>query len=426
MFAVLIGVAVALFVVGVPIYMVLALGATAGFLAGDLPVVAVYQRFVTGIDSFIFVSLPLYVGAAVFMVEGGAVPAIMRFVQSLIGRVPGSSAHVNIGGSVLFAGISGSALADAAGAGRMLLPPMIERGWPPAKAAAITGASSIIGPIIPPSVVMIIYGALSQTSILALFLGGVIPGLLIAGALSAYSYVEVRRGGFDMQPDFRWSFTEVRQSLVGALPALIVPVVIFAGLFNGAVTVTEAGALGAVTSLVVASVFYRGIRLGNVLSMLRTVGVSTAAIAVIVGISSSWSWVVSIQRVPERITEWLGGVTQSPVLLLLLVVVVMLVVGAFVESTAAIVVFAPILTPIALAVGLDPVHFGLVLMLSLLIGLLTPPFGLVLYVVTDISGASLGAVIRATVPYVGALLFVTVLVVFVPGLVTWIPSLLAD
>ena len=417
----LITVSTILFILGLPIFIVLGVSSLVTLHVEGIPLITTFLRMFTGLNKFVYIALPLFLSSALFMNESGAMESIINFCKSILGKIPGSLGQVNIAASVLFAGISGSALIDSMTIGKLLIPAMIKEGYDKEFSAAITGASSIIGPVIPPSTSMIIFGTITQTSILALFLAGVVPGIMIGIFLGLYCHIISIRRKYPVYQG-QTSLRKIISSFGKALPALSIIVIIFWGLFGGIITIAETGGLAALSSLIIGKLFYK-LQWRRIPFILLQVGVSASTIAVILATANIWSWLAGRLGISEKLGNFLLQLTSNPIGFLLVTIVFLLVMGAFVETTANIIIFAPILTPIAASYGIGSIHFAWVMVFTLLIGLLTPPFGLVLYVVQDIAGISFEKVVKATLPMIFVLLIVLLLITLIPELVTTVPRL---
>jgi tripartite ATP-independent transporter DctM subunit len=399
------------------------------------PVVA--QRMFAAIDSFPLMAVPLYLLAGYLMSAGGIGRRIVDFSAAVVGRLPGGLAHVNIFSSMVFGGISGSAVADTAGIGAIMIPAMVERNFGRSYTAAVTAVSSTLGIIIPPSIPMVIIGAMLGVSVGRLFLGGVVPGILVGVGLMAVAWA--KGAGRPGESGDSWSVTHdpshasratghgrsrpLLHSLRQAFWALLMPVVILLGIVSGLFTPTEAGAVAVVYALVFACFVYRELKLGDIYTALVHTALSTAKVFFLIAAAGLYSWLLTANGFPRMVGAFLGSLTQSPTLTLALISLILLIVTTFMESIAAMMLLLPILYPVSQQVGIDPVHFGVVVVLSLGIGLVTPPVGLCLYVAADLAQARLGSVSWALAPFVGVMLALLVLCIVFPGLITALPNL---
>ena len=413
------GTVLALMLLRVPVALALAVPSgiylwTQGF---SLDIVA--QRMIAGVDSFTLLAVPLFMLAGGLMNAGGITQRIFAFVEAAIGHVRGSLGYVNIGASVVFSGMSGAAVVDAAGLGAIEIKAMREAGYDAKFAVGITAASSTIGPIIPPSIPAVVYAVTAGVSLGSLFLAGILPGLLMALALAVAVFLYTR--GRDVPVSHRRGAREIGQALLDALPALLTPVVILAGIFLGFFTPTEAGAVAVLYALVVATLVYRVTGPRALGRLLVETAEMTASLLLIVAASAVFAWVLALEQAPQLLAGAVLSLTDSPALFVLLVLVVLLVVGMVLEPLTAILVLVPMLQPLVRTFGLDPVHFGIVVILALMIGLLTPPVGLVLYVLHTVSGVSIKTAIQGTLPFLLPLILALLLIAYVPGISLFVP-----
>ncbi len=414
-----------LVLIEVPVAFALAAGAVAWLiLESPIPLTIVVQRMASGLDSFPLLAIPLFVLAGSIMNRAGLAARIFAFALSLFGHIRGSLAHVNVAASIVFAGMSGVAQADAAGLGTVEIRAMRKAGFDPAFAAAVTAASSIIGPIIPPSVIMVIYAVLAQVSVAHLFLAGILPGLLMGGLLMGVIYWLARTGRIVAPTRPRASLRDVGCSFVQALPALLAPVILIAGLLSGAATPTELGAVTVAYAMVVGFA-QRELTFKKLHLCLVETGLTTGVLVFIIAAAVPFGWVVSVNNLPAALTSTLLGLTDNPYLILAMINVILLLAGLVMETTAILLIAVPALLPLAMALEIDLVHFGVIMVLNLLIGATTPPFGVLLFIMMDIAKVSFAQMVRAMLPFYiplfAALLVVTFwadLVLFIPRLVT--------
>lgn len=413
---ILVGGLLLLLVAGMPVAFALLLSSlTLVLWQGTLPLLILSQRLANALDSFPLLAIPLFILAAEIMNHSGATERIFRLANVILGRIHGGLGHVNIAASMLFSGMSGSAVADAAGLGAIEIRAMKEQGYDPGFSAAVTAASSTIGPIIPPSVPIVIYGVISGAAIGDLFLAGFIPGVIMGLAMMAYIAVIAKRRGFPRDEVFA-GFPEIGRSFISALPSLLLPVIILGGIWGGIMSPTEAAGAAVVYSLFLGLVVHRTMTVANVISSFRDGARSTASIMLIVASAAIYGWLVSTQQIPQVVQGWLVGISSNPTVLLLIIALVLLVMGMFMELIAILTIAVPVFLPVAMATGIDIIHFGIVAVLTLMIGLLTPPFGLNLFIVQQVSGASYASILRETWPFIFILLVVLVLIIIFPGL----------
>ena len=421
--ALLFGVLFALIILGVPVALALA-GASTVFLLvdGHVPTVVVAHRMINGVDSFPLLAVPFFILAGNLMNTSGITERIFDFAKSLVGWMRGGLGHVNIGASVIFAGMSGAAVADAGGLGAIEIKAMRDANYDPGFAVGITAASSTIGPIIPPSLPMVIYGVVAGASIGQLFAAGFVPGILMAVALMFMVAIYARRRGYPRDQAF--SFATLGSSFIRAFLALLTPIIIVGGILSGAFTPTEAAIAACAWAMFLGVAVYRTLTWRRFLRVSMDTIETTAVVLFIVGAAAIFAWILTSNRVPEHFAGLILGVSENWIVVLLLINLILLVVGCFMETVAAITILVPVLLPVAQHVGIDPVHFGVILVLNLMIGLLTPPVGMVLYVLSRVSKIPFERCVTATAPFLVPLFVVLALVTFVPAITMWLPTLI--
>lgn len=393
----------------------------AGLELGDRVFAVSAQVMLDGVSSFILIAAPFFMLAGELMNRGGMTRRIFRFANALVGWLPGGLAHVNVMASMLFAGMTGSAISDAVGLGSMEIEAMRGKGYDKELSAGITAASSMIGPIIPPSVPMVIYGALAGASIGDLFLAGVVPGIIMGLVLMMTVYVYACKGKCPKEAPA--SRTELIASAGAALPSLLAPVIVVGGIYTGLFTPTEA-AIVAVAYALLVSVCYRELDWQGLCEALRRVVIATGALFFIVAATALVGWVIARSGVMIEAALWLNSEISSQTALLLLIVVLYLAVGLFMEPVAALVLLVPILLPAVKILNIDLIHFGIVTVLTLCLGLLTPPVGLVLYAVAKIADLEIHRMVYATIPFLLPLIGVVLAIVFIPNIALFLPRLL--
>ncbi len=388
--------------------------------AASLDMVA--MQFLTNMNaSFILIAVPLFVFMAEIMNSGKVTNMIFSFANALVGKRRGALGHVNVIASIIFSGMTGSALADASGLGSMEIKAMREHGYDDGYTCAITAASATIGPIIPPSIPMVFYAMLSSASIGSLFLGGVIPGLLIGVGLMIYTAIIAKKRNYpegDKLPlrEF-WKLT------FHSIPALFSVVVLLGGIYTGVVTPTEAGALAAFYALLVSVFFYRAFGWKDFKQVLVNTVRTTGTLSLLVGSAYAFSYIVTIEQIPNFVANLMLSITQNKYLILIMINVAFLVLGMFIDTMAITLVFIPIVLPIINHLGIDLVHFGVVIVLNMMIGLSTPPYGMLLFVVSGISGTPLKAIIKEIMPMIFVIVIVLFLITYIPDLVLFIPKM---
>ncbi len=407
---------------GPPLWLAMALAGWAFLALAGIPDLALAQRIAKTADSFPLLAAPLFILMGNVMNSAGITQRIFAFASVCVGWMRGGLCHANIVASVFFAGTSGSAVADAGGLGTLEIRAMTDEGYPPDIAAAVTASSATIGPIIPPSLPMIIYGVSAETSIGALFLAGVIPGLLMAGALMVMVRAVAVRLDLPRHP-FP-GLADLWRAFRRAFWALLLPVILFAGLFGGVFTPTEAAAISVAYALLLGLFIYREFRWADLPKIVLATVETTGVVMALVMAASLLAYCLALSQVPQAAGAFLTALAASPLVFLLVVNVILLVVGCFMEGLAAMLILIPILVPAAVKLGIDPVHFGLMFVLNLMIGTITPPVGIVLYVTAKVADISFERVPRATLPVLVPLLAVLAAVSLWPPLSTWLPNLL--
>jgi tripartite ATP-independent transporter DctM subunit len=406
---------------GVPLYASLGLAAVAFVWFAGMPADIVPQKLAQSINSFPLLAAPLFILMGNIMNSAGITDRIFGFATACVGWVRGGLCHANILASVIFAGMSGSAVADAGGVGSLEIRAMKKEGYDAETAAAITAASATIGPIIPPSLPMVIYGVSADVSIGGLFLAGILPGLLMAGALAGLATVVATRRNLPRHP-FP-GLREVWQAYKRAHWALMTPVILFGGMMAGIMTPTESAAVATVYALFLGLVIYRDFDLRELPRLIVETVETTGIVLALVMTAAALAWCLSIARVPQTLTPLIVEHIGNPILFLLAVNVLLLLVGCFMEALAAMLILIPILTPVAAHLGINPIQFGLIFVLNLMIGTITPPVGVVLFITSRIAGISFEAMSRAIIPWLIPLLAVLLACTLWPPLTTWLPGL---
>ena len=411
---------VLLLVIGVPISISIGASAVLGCLSLGYPLVVIGQKMVSGIDSFLLIAVPLFILAGNLMNAGKITEKIFDTAKELVGWIPGGLGHANVVASIIFAGMSGSAVADAGGLGAIEMEAMKKNGYDEDFAGAVTAASSVIGPIFPPSIPLIIYGSVASVSVDQLFMGGVVPGLLMGVLLMVMVlyFAIVRR--YERHP-FRLRAL-IRQFL-GSIPALITPVIILCGFVVGWFTPTEASSIAVIYSLLIALFLYRTLDWKSFKKCLKDSAISSANTLFIIGTSTLFTYVMAM----EGISQFAGvilGISSNPNVVLLVINVLLLVLGMVMEPGAILTLMLPVLLPIANGLGLDLVHFGVMVVLNLMIGQVTPPFGVCLFVISDVNKLKLERLYRSILPFLVPLILTLILVTYIPGIVTALPNAL--
>ncbi|MEH6717508.1 MAG: TRAP transporter large permease [Aurantimonas endophytica] len=417
------GLMIGLAVLGVPLVFALLASSivTLVITRPELPLAVVPQLFTQGIDSFALIAIVLFFLAGELMSAGGVTERILAFARALVGHLRGGLAQVGIFGSVIMSGISGSAVADAAAIGPLLIRSMKAAGYPAGFSAALMGSASILAPILPPSIPMIIYAVISGSSVGAMFLAGVVPGFLIAASLSVIAYFRARQ--LDLPREPRATGREIRTASGRAIFALLAPVMIVVGIRGGIFTVTEAAAVIVLYVLAISIFVFRGLKLSDITQALVRATHGTASIMVILGASSIFAWIIADQGAGRAFAGYFQMLGAPDWGMLLLINLLFLVVGMFLDPLAALIILVPIFLPLATELGMDSVQFGVMIVLNLMIGLMTPPVGFLIFMTASMGEVSPGAVIRQSLPFIVALLAVLAVVTFVPAATLWLPSL---
>ena len=408
---------------GSPLAFVLGISSLLALVSqGNVPLSVVTQRMFVAVDSFALIAIPLFILAGELMNTGGITPRLVTFADRIVGHITGGLSHVTVVTNMIMAGISGSAAADAAATGSLLIPSMIKRGYSKAFAGAISAAASTIGPIIPPSIPMVVYGSIANVSIGRLFLGGVIPGIIMGLFLMGVAYVISKKRGYPREA--RSSLAEVARSFVASFWAMVMPLIILGGILGGVFTPTEAAAVAVVYAYVVGSFVYRELKIRDLPRIFMNSAVSTAVVMLIIATANLLGWVLSYARIPETMTEFFLSVSSKPWVIYLLINIVLLILGCFMNPTAIIIVMVPFFMPLIEKVGINPIHFGLILTVNTAIGQLTPPVGVCMYISCGIAKITMAEFTRECFIFIVALIAVLLLITYVPVLVMFLPNLL--
>ena len=415
---------VALSLLGLPIGHAMIAGSLLYFWIRGVDMGTAAEQLLNGMyTSYLLLAIPLFILAAEFMNSGSIMDRLLRFCNALVGRFRGGLAQVNVVQSIIFASMSGSALADAAGSGKIMQTLMTKDGrYPPAYAAALSAASSVIGPIIPPSIPLVLYALVSDTSIGYLFLAGVVPGLLLGVVQMGLIAATARRRNFPVEAPV--PLRELPRVTWEAFPALMMPVILLGCLYSGITTPTEAAATAAAYALLASALLYRSISLRDVYKSLLTSARITIAIGMLIAGALVFNYVITAENIPRTLAAILKAYELSPLAFLLFANLVLLVLGCFLEGTTILLIIVPVLLPTAQALGIDPVHFGVVAVVNIMIGLITPPYGLLLFMMTKIAEVPLHALVREVMPFLAVMIGALALITLVPDLVLFLPRLL--
>lgn len=415
---------VVLLILNVPVGIALGVATMGALIVGEsLSITSIPQALVTSCDSFPILAIPLFILAGDLMGAGGVSRRILNVCQVFFGRITGGVAIVTVLVCMFFAAVSGSGPATVAAVGTMVIPTMLELGYKKSFVLALVATAGSIGVIIPPSIPMVIYGVSTGASVTSLFMGGFLPGLLIGFALIIYCYYFCKKNGYlgSTEP---FSWVKARSALWDAKWALINPVIILGGIYAGIFTPTEAAAVAALYAFICGSFIHRELNVKKLFQAIGTSCSTTATTMVILGCATAFTKVITIEQIPTMITEGLMQISSNGIVILLMINVLLLIVGCFMDTTPAILVLAPILWPVARAIGLDPVHFGLIMVTNLAIGFITPPLGINLFVASRISNSPMEVIIKGIIPFIAVMLTCLMMITFIPQLSTFLPSLM--
>ena len=423
-FALALATIVALSLLGLPIGHAMIAGSILYLYAKGLDLGTAAEQLLNGMfSSYVLLAIPLFILAAEFMNSGSIMDRLLRFCNALVGRYRGGLAHVNVVQSIIFASMSGSALADAAGSGKLMQSLMTRDGkYTASFAAALTAVSSVIGPIIPPSIPLVLYALVSDTSIGYLFLGGVLPGLLIGAVQMGLIAFTARKRNFPVEAPV--PMRDLPRVTLDAFPALMMPVILLVLLYSGVTTPTEAAAAAAFYALVVSAALYRSIGWRDIYQSLVTSGRITISIGMLIAGALVFNYVITVENIPKTLSAALRAYELSPFVFLLAANLLLLILGCFLEGTTILLVIVPVLLPTAQALGIDPVHFGVVVVVNVMIGLVTPPYGLLLFMMVKIAGVPLRDLVRDVLPFLWVMIGALALMTFIPEIVLFLPRLM--
>lgn len=416
---------IVLMLLSVPIAFSVALAAILGFYLTDQGSLFLFvQNMFSGIDSFTLIAIPLFILTGNLMAIGGVTRDLLEFSRVFVGTLRGGLAYINILASMFFAGITGSATADAASIGSIMIPAMEKKGYDKDFSVAVTASSSTIGTMIPPSIPMVVFGVSAGVSVGKLFIGGIVPGILVALVLMFVTYIIARKRNYPVEEPLTWK--ESGTKLLKGIPALMTVIVLIGGIISGIFTATEAAAIAVVYTFLLGTLYYRQLKLKHMPKIILDTAITTGMVTIMISTASALGNLLTIERVPLAIGDFILSITTSKTLILLLILLILLIVGAFMDLSPAVIIFTPILMPIVIPLGVDPVHFGVIMIVVLAIGLFTPPVGVVLFVTSGIAGLPITGSIKAITPYLLAMLVVVLLITFIPQLVMFLPNLLME
>jgi len=420
----LLGILAILLMLGCPIGWAILVSSTFSLFIQHLDPSIATLRLVAAADSFVLTAVPLFIFAGILMREGGITKRILDFSMILLGHYRGALGHINIFASMVFGGISGSAVADTASIGTILIPEMIRKKYPPAVSAAITAVSSTIGIVIPPSIPMILYAMVSQTSIGRLFLAGIIPGILVGVFMMIITAFISAREGYGKERDTLPTFKEIAIGFKDCIFALTMPLIIIGGIMFGFVTATEASAIAVLYALILGFFVFKELKLRNMFSLLKEVVRRTAVVLLIVTAAKLLGFLLAYGQIPQKVAMALLSVSDNPLIVLLIINIILLITGTFADISPNILILVPIFMPIINQLGIDPVHFGMIIIVNLGIALVTPPVGSCLYITSTLANCTIEEVFFAGIPYLIANLLVLAFITLFPNVVLWLPNLL--
>ena len=422
MTAVLFASLILFFVMNVPIAIAIGLASVAAILfSGSIPPIVVVQKMFTAADSFPLMAVPFFILAGSLMEFGGISRRLVEFANSIVGRFSGGLAFVAITASMFFGAISGAAVATVAAIGTILIPAMVRRGYDKPFATAVQATAGTLGVMIPPSIPMIIYGVLTGVSIGALFMGGILPGILVGLSLMFVAWLISRKKGY--RGDEKSSLNRIWQTFKQAILALLMPVIILGGIYGGVFTPTEAAVVAVVYGFVVGFFIYRELNLSQLKDILVTTVVGTSMIMFIIATSSVFSWILTAEQIPQVVANAILSISKNPIIILALINLLLLFLGTFMETVAAIIILVPVLLPVITQIGVDPLHFGIVLVVNLAIGMVTPPLGVCLFIGCSIAHITLEDITRAVWPFILIMIADVLLLTYLPWISTILPRL---
>lgn len=411
-----------LVLIGVPVAFSLGLSSIAALLyQGQIPLIVSVQRLFTGTDSFPLMAIPFFMMAGALMNTGGISRRLVDFASAVVGHKTGGLAYVTAMASMLFAAVSGSGAATTAAIGGMMIPALIKKGYGKEFASALQASSGSLGVVIPPSIPFVLFGFMSGVSIAELFLAGIVPGVLIAVLLMVVSYFMVKNGQSTLEE--RVPFKEMVRRFFAALPALLMPAIILGGIFSGQFTPTEAAVIAVVYGFIVGIFVYRELNLANIMEAMKDAVISNAVVLMLLAFASTFSWIMASELIPQKIAALMSSIAPNQFIFLLLVTVFLLIIGTFLETTPALILLVPILVPVAQTFDVNLVHFGVLMVVNLAIGMVTPPLGITLFVASNISKVPLANLFRAIVPFILCMIAALLVLTFVPQISLFVPEL---
>ncbi|MGJ9459615.1 TRAP transporter large permease [Oceanobacillus sp. CF4.6] len=383
--------------------------------SGSVPIEFLVQGLVTSVDNFPIMAVPFFILAGGIMSKGGISERLFKVANSMVGNITGGFAIATIVTCMFFAAISGSAPATVAAIGGIMIPAMVKQGYDRTFSAAVVAAAGSLGVIIPPSIPMVIYGTSSASSIGDLFMAGIIPGLIICFALSAYAYYFSKKNGYKGSGE-KFSFKNILKSIWDAKWALSIPIIILGGIYGGFFTPTEAAAIAVFVGLIAGLFIYKELKWKHLPRVFIDSALTTATVLIIVGTATAFGRLLTVEQIPNQIAEWILSISDSPTIVMLLILILLLIVGCFMDTLAAIIILTPILLPIVTSLGFDPIHFGIIMVIGLSVGFITPPVGVNLFVAQGISGVSFESLVRRIIPFIFVMIITLLIITYIPQL----------
>lgn len=419
----MLGIAVVLGALGAPIAFILTIGAVIAIgVSGLVPIIIAIKKIFIGIDKFILLAIPLFMLAGQIMNAGGLTKRLMNFANHIVGPITGGLAQVNILASMMFAGMSGSALADVVGLGSIEIPAMLEAGYDPEFTVGVTAASSIVGPIIPPSIDFIIYGSIAGVSIVGLFLGGALPGVVIGLSLMVRSYITSRQRNY---PKTEWAgFKQLYKSAIESIPILVTPILILLGMLTSIFTPTEVAVIAVLYSIFLGVFVYKELSFKQIPNIILESMLTASSLLIIIGAASPFGWVISYEQLPQKLAVATLSAISNPYVLLFVLNIFLLILGCFMETAALFVLLTPVLVPMIKSFGIDPLHFGIIMTVNLVIGTLTPPFGVVIFAVSRVAGISYSRALNGIKPFYIPIVIALILITYFPQITLFLPRIL--
>lgn len=410
-----------LMAIGVPIAVAMGFGSFIAVIFGNnYSTLAITHKLIGGLNSYVLLAIPFFILAGNIMNTGGITTKIFKFANAIVGRIPGGMGHANVLSNIIVSGMSGSAVADAGGLGQIIIKAMDDQGFDTEFSAAVTCAAATIGPIIPPSIPMVVFGSMAEVSVGSLFLGGIIPGLMLGVATMILVYIISKKRHYPISK--KLSKREIWEGFKGAFLPLLTPIIIIGGILSGVCTPTEAAAVAVVYALIL-SVLYKEMSFKKLEKALLDTVVMSGTIIFIIASATAFAWIIAMEGIPQKVTAFILSVTTNPYLIILLLNVILLIMGMFMEALSILTIIVPFLIPLINAMGFNPVHIGVMVVLNLMIGLSTPPVGMSLFVVSKVANVKLEKLYKAILPFLVPLIAVLIIVSYFPDVVTFIPKI---